>query len=48
MTPPHRVAIVGVGGVFPGASGLEAFWRNVVDGVDTAREAPRGKQPDAR
>lgn len=32
--PPHAVAIVGLGGRFPGAADLEQFWRNLMDGVD--------------
>ena len=31
---PHAVAIVGLGGRFPGAADLEQFWRNLMDGVD--------------
>jgi acyl transferase domain-containing protein/3-hydroxymyristoyl/3-hydroxydecanoyl-(acyl carrier protein) dehydratase len=32
----ERIAIVGVGGVFPGASNLEEFWQNILDAKDTA------------
>jgi phthiocerol/phenolphthiocerol synthesis type-I polyketide synthase E len=32
--PPHAIAIVGLGGRFPGATDLEQFWRNLMDGVD--------------
>ncbi|HYN20533.1 MAG TPA: beta-ketoacyl synthase N-terminal-like domain-containing protein, partial [Thermoanaerobaculia bacterium] len=38
--PEHlegRVAIVGMSGRFPGAADLEAFWRNLRDGVDSVR-----------
>ena len=32
------VAIVGASCRFPGAAGLEAFWRLLVDGVDAVSE----------
>lgn len=32
--PPHAIAIVGLAGRFPGAADLDAFWRNLMDGVD--------------
>ncbi|MCZ7649053.1 MAG: type I polyketide synthase [Planctomycetota bacterium] len=41
----RRIALVGIGAVFPGASDLPGFWRNVRDGVDGAREAPPGRWP---
>lgn len=34
------VAIVGAGGIFPGAPDLRAFWENVSGGVCSSREAP--------
>ncbi len=43
MNAAHRVAIVGVGGLFPGARTLDGFWQNVLGGVDAAREAPPGR-----
>ena len=39
----ERVAIVGLGGAFPGASNLEEFWRNVSEGVDASRDVPTGR-----
>lgn len=50
---PHRpaagrfspIAIVGLGGLFPGAPGLDGFWRTVRDGIDTGREVPPGRWP---
>ncbi|HEY9720825.1 MAG TPA: beta-ketoacyl synthase N-terminal-like domain-containing protein, partial [Oscillatoriaceae cyanobacterium] len=33
-----RIAIVGVGGVFPGADSLDAFWRNILDNHSAAVE----------
>ncbi|MCZ6787949.1 MAG: beta-ketoacyl synthase N-terminal-like domain-containing protein, partial [Planctomycetota bacterium] len=38
-----RVAIVGCGGVFPGAPKLDSFWRNIEAGRDAAREVPPGR-----
>ncbi len=35
----ERIAIVGMGGVFPGAHDLAGFWRNVSQGVDSGRAA---------
>lgn len=32
----EQIAIVGIGGVFPGARDLEEFWRNIVNAKDTA------------
>lgn len=34
-----RIAIVGVGGVFPGAHNLDQFWHNVANGIDSGRSA---------
>ena len=36
------IAIVGLGGVLPGATQLDDFWRVVEGGVDTASEPPPG------
>ena len=35
-----RIAIVGMGAVFPGARNLDAFWRNVAGGVDAIGPVP--------
>jgi hypothetical protein len=40
---PEPIAIVGMGGVFPGASSLEDFWRIVEQGRDTCRTVPAGR-----
>jgi acyl transferase domain-containing protein/3-hydroxymyristoyl/3-hydroxydecanoyl-(acyl carrier protein) dehydratase len=32
----ERIAIVGIGGVFPGARDLDEFWQNILDAKDTA------------
>lgn len=37
------IAIVGIGGVFPGASTLEDFWRLVEAGRDSCRPVPAGR-----
>jgi len=36
----ERIAIVGRGGVFPGAADLAGFWRNISEGVDAGRPVP--------
>jgi len=43
---PHRqepIAIVGLGGVFPGAATLDAFWELIASGRDCASEPPKGR-----
>ncbi|MCX5262482.1 type I polyketide synthase [Streptomyces sp. NBC_00199] len=37
------VAIVGMSVLLPGAAGLDAYWRNLRDGVDAIGEAPEGR-----
>lgn len=37
------IAIVGMGGVFPGAADLRTFWDNIVAGRDMARPVPPGR-----
>ncbi|MBK8726036.1 MAG: SDR family NAD(P)-dependent oxidoreductase [Holophagaceae bacterium] len=37
---PADVAIVGMAAILPGASDLEAFWSNIVGGVNSIREVP--------
>ncbi|MFJ7997201.1 type I polyketide synthase [Streptomyces sp. NPDC096310] len=40
-----HIAVIGMACRFPGADGLDAFWRNLTDGVDTVtRSAPRPVQ----
>ena len=44
------VAIVGVGGIFPDAPGLDRFWDNIRNGRSATREVPAGRwlvPPDA-
>ncbi len=38
-----RIAIVGIGGIFPGSPTLSAYWANIRDGVDLTREVPPGR-----
>ena len=38
-----RIAIVGVGGIFPGSANLDEFWRNIVKAVDCGRPVPPGR-----
>ena len=37
------IAIVGMGGVFPGASSLDSFWQLIEEGRDTCRNVPEGR-----
>ncbi|GJQ27960.1 MAG: type I polyketide synthase [Phycisphaerae bacterium] len=43
MSASVPIAIVGIGGVFPGAASLADFWRNIVQRTDAAREVPPGR-----
>ena len=31
------IAVVGSGGLYPGAPGLDGFWRTIREAIDTAR-----------
>ncbi|MGW7383567.1 beta-ketoacyl synthase N-terminal-like domain-containing protein [Streptomyces sp. NPDC054794] len=42
-TPQTPVAIVGMAALLPGAAGLDAYWRNLRDGVDAIKEVPAGR-----
>ncbi len=37
------VAIVGMAAVYPGAADLDAYWANIVGGVDAIAEVPAGR-----
>ena len=37
------IAIVGLGGLFPGAADLDQFWANISAGVDASSEVPDGR-----
>ena len=43
MDKNQRIAIVGVGGVFPGATDLNEFWENILIARDCSREPPEGR-----
>ena len=43
MDKNQRVAIVGIGGIFPGASDLDTFWENILAARDCSREPPAGR-----
>ncbi len=43
MAEQPRVAVVGLGGLFPGAATPEELWRNVLARRDAAREPPPGR-----
>ena len=42
MPEDEAVAIVGYGGVFPGAGDPEGLWANIVEAVDATTEVPPG------
>ncbi|MBW2997029.1 type I polyketide synthase, partial [Candidatus Woesearchaeota archaeon] len=37
------IAIVGIGGIFPGAHDLDTFWDNIAKGKSVSREVPEGR-----
>ena len=39
----ERVAIVGIGGIFPGAPDLGTFWNNISNGIDSGRNVPKDR-----
>jgi acyl transferase domain-containing protein/3-hydroxymyristoyl/3-hydroxydecanoyl-(acyl carrier protein) dehydratase len=43
MKPGPTVAIVGIGGIFPGATGVDPLWDNIVARRDLSREPPPGR-----
>jgi acyl transferase domain-containing protein/3-hydroxymyristoyl/3-hydroxydecanoyl-(acyl carrier protein) dehydratase len=43
MTSTGRIAIVGIGGIFPQAPTLERFWSAIRQGTSAAREVPPGR-----
>src|SRR3546814_8527433 len=34
------IAVIGMSGQFPGATNVDAFWRNMIEGVDPVTELP--------
>ncbi|QTA92088.1 beta-ketoacyl synthase N-terminal-like domain-containing protein [Desulfonema magnum] len=50
MKQKTPIAVVGMAGLFPGASDLDTFWRNIINKVDTACEVPKDRwivEPDS-
>ncbi len=45
LSSSRAIAIVGMGGVLPGAASLDAFWANVLAGRDAAGDVPPGRWP---
>src|SRR5690349_3592589 len=43
MSVRERVAIVGMGGLFPSSATPERLWADVLAGADRSREVPRGR-----
>lgn len=43
MSAEPRIAIVGIGGLFPGSHTLDEFWQIIVNGVDSSRDVPPGR-----
>src|SRR5438270_5371332 len=43
MSTPEPIAIVGMQCLYPGAGGLEAYWRNICRGVDATRDVPQAR-----
>ena len=48
MNSVHPVAITGIGGIFPGAFNLKAFWENIYDGRSADGEVPEERWSIAR
>ncbi|HEY0096319.1 MAG TPA: polyketide synthase, partial [Archangium sp.] len=40
---PEPLAIVGMGGMFPGAPNVESLWKRLLEGHDATREVPRDR-----
>ncbi len=45
MSASNSIAIVGIGGIFPASPNLDGFWRNILGGINTSREVPKGRWP---
>jgi len=43
---PMAIAIVGIGGIFPGSSNLDEFWQLIVDGKSASARVKDGRWPD--
>ncbi len=44
----HAIAVIGMGGRFPQAPSLDAFWENLAAGRDAVREVPSTRWPTRR
>ena len=45
MSSADPIAVVGLGGLFPGAADLDAFWESIAAGRSMAREVPPDRWP---
>ena len=45
MSTSEKIAIVGIGGIFPGSNSLDGFWNNLVSGKDCSEEIPKDRWP---
>ena len=43
MDTKSLIAVVGMDGIFPGASTLDAFWHNIVNGIDQSAPVPEDR-----
>lgn len=43
MDTKSLIAVVGMDGIFPGASTLDEFWYNIVNGIDQSAPVPAGR-----
>ena len=43
MTQKSPIAVVGMAGLFPGATDLHTFWQNIVQKVDIVKEIPKDR-----
>ncbi len=46
MNQRYSVAVVGLGGVFPAAPNVDAYWENILGRRDACREIGEGRWPD--
>ena len=43
MKDDPKIAIIAVSGIFPGATGVEQFWSNIRNKVDTTKKVPANR-----
>ena len=43
MNEPLDIAVVGMAGLFPGASDIDRFWENIINRVDASGNVPRNR-----